>query len=79
MASQSKSNVHLLRQNLRAVKLLYPGTKGSPLAVLRELTKIFQLSVPRGEILSLDGKWYITHSGLLRLAHRRRCGGIRVQ
>jgi hypothetical protein len=27
----------------------------------------------------LNGKWYVTHAGLLRLAHRTRCAGIRVQ
>jgi hypothetical protein len=26
----------------------------------------------------LDGRWYITHTGLLRIAHRRRCRGIRT-
>jgi hypothetical protein len=26
----------------------------------------------------LDGKWYVTHAGLLRLALRRRCLGIRT-
>ena len=27
----------------------------------------------------LDGRWYVTHAGLLRLAQRRRCAGISVQ
>jgi hypothetical protein len=27
----------------------------------------------------LDGGWYVTHSGLLRLAERRHCAGIHVQ
>ena len=27
----------------------------------------------------LDGRWYVTHAGLLRLAQRRRCAGIRVE
>jgi len=26
-----------------------------------------------------NGRWYVTHSGLLRLADRRHCSGIRVQ
>jgi len=27
----------------------------------------------------LDNKWYVTHAGLLRLAQRRHCAGIRVE
>jgi len=37
------------------------------------------LSVVAGDLMFLDGKWYVTHSGLLRLASRNRCRGIRVQ
>jgi hypothetical protein len=29
--------------------------------------------------LLLDGNWYVTHTGLIRLATRRRCSGIDVQ
>ena len=46
---------------------------------MRELTKTFGFSVVRGDFYYLDGGWYITHAGLLRLAQRKRCTGIRVQ
>src|SRR5205823_6025985 len=36
-------------------------------------------SVALGDLLLLDGQWYVTHVGLLRLAQRRHCTGIRVQ
>ena len=29
-----------------------------------------------GDVLPLDHVWYVTHSGLLRLARRKRCVGI---
>jgi len=48
-------------------------------ASLRSLTSDYGLSVGRGDIICLDGHWYITHSGLLRLASRRRCVGIQVE
>ena len=32
-----------------------------------------------GDVRYLNGSWYVTHSGLLRVATRRRCCGIRVQ
>jgi hypothetical protein len=32
-----------------------------------------------GDFTCLNGSWYVTHAGLLRLASRRRCVGIEVQ
>lgn len=46
---------------------------------LRDLADRFGFSIARGEIQLLNGNWYVTHSGLLRLAYRNRCCGIRVQ
>ena len=46
---------------------------------LQNLTSDYGLSVGRGDIICLDGHWYITHSGLLRLASRRHCAGIQVE
>ncbi len=45
---------------------------------LEELTSRYALSVALGDVQYLDGRWYVTHSGLLRLANRARCSGIRV-
>jgi hypothetical protein len=47
--------------------------------VLKDLTEEFQLSIPRGDLLLLGCKWYVTHAGLLHLAQRHHCAGIRVQ
>jgi len=46
---------------------------------LKSLTSDYGVSVGRGDLICLDGHWYITHSGLLRLASRRRCVGIQVE
>jgi len=46
---------------------------------LRSLTEDYGLAVALGDVILLDGKWYVTHAGLLRLAQRRHCSGIRVQ
>jgi hypothetical protein len=37
------------------------------------------LSVVQGDLRLLNGSWYVTHSGLMRLARRSRCAGIRVE
>jgi hypothetical protein len=70
--------VTLVRQNLRLVKQLYPDLARTELGRLRDLTRALRLSVSRGEILCIDGRWYVTHAGLLRIALRARCFGIRT-
>jgi hypothetical protein len=45
---------------------------------LVELTQSFQFSLAAGDLILLDGRWYVTHSGLLGLARRHRCAGIHV-
>src|SRR5437016_6095310 len=37
------------------------------------------LLVQNGDLIMLDGSWYVTHSGLLRIAQRRRCSGIKTE
>jgi hypothetical protein len=77
-SSPAKSTTTLLRQNLRLVKQLYPGLPKRNLAALRDLTVGFGLSVSIGDILCVDGKLYVTHAGLLRIAARRQCRGIQT-
>jgi len=43
---------------------------------LKELVETIGISVAAGDIQVLDGRWYVTHAGLLRLARRKRCVGI---
>src|ERR1700757_5412339 len=67
----------VIRQNATCARALWPGEcSRSTLNALRELTTRFGFSVRLGEIRLLNGAWYVTHSGLIRLAERRRCGGI---
>jgi hypothetical protein len=70
----------LIRQNIRLARRRTAGKLGTvAIDRLRDLTKTFGFSLGRGDFLYLDGGWYITHAGLLRLAQRRRCVGIQVQ
>jgi hypothetical protein len=43
------------------------------------LPKRYRFSVESGDLLWLDGRWYVTHSGLIRLARRSHCVGIHVE
>ena len=64
--------------NVDTARNLWGGL--SPIAVrcLQDLSRRYLLSVTSGEILLLEGKWYVTHSGLLGIASRKRCMGIQV-
>jgi len=72
------TEITLVRENLRLVKQLYPALAQRDLRTLRDLTRAHRLSILQGEILCIDGKWYVTHAGLLRIALRARCFGIRT-
>lgn len=45
---------------------------------LKSLTETHQLCLAAGDLQLLDGRWYVTHTGLLGIAHRSRCSGIRT-
>jgi hypothetical protein len=77
--SRGGPKTKLIRDNVRAVKKLYPQVTNSQMLILRDMTRTLHLSVRVGDLLMLDGKWYVTHSGLLRLAQRRRCSSIKTQ
>jgi hypothetical protein len=70
----------LARQNIRLARRSAAGRLGTvALDRLRDLTKTFGFSLSLGDIQYMDGGWYITHAGLLRLSRRRHCAGIQVQ
>jgi hypothetical protein len=59
-----------------AERLWGAGISGSLLEQLKELVQTIGISVAAGDIQLLEGRWYVTHAGLLRLARRKRCVGI---
>ena len=70
----------LSRKNLSAAKRKWPTQMDRhQIQTLRLLTQGYQFSVAGGDLLLLEGGWYVTHTGLIRLASRRRCRGINVQ
>ncbi len=75
---QSKPFSHYLR-NLRAAQYRL-GAKLSPSekAGLRSYSDPLKLLIERGDLILLNGEWYVTHAGLLRIANRRHCCGIRT-
>jgi len=80
MTPNLKAKSQLARNNLAHAKVLWPAQCSKlMIKILRELTTTFGFSVASGELRIIDGRWYVTHSGLLRLASRRLCNSIRVE
>jgi hypothetical protein len=81
MPSKNHDNIglRLIRHNACLVKKLYPNTNRERIQALNELTKQFSFSFASGDIILLESRWYVTHTGLLRLARRKRCRGIHVE
>jgi hypothetical protein len=77
---QPTSSHHLLRENLRFARQLLGGNLSArAVQSLHTLSNDFRFSLRNGELQVIDNAWYVTHTGLLRLARRRRCCGIHVE
>jgi hypothetical protein len=79
MPTTKKPVRKLLRQNLHLIKQLHPEISKRQVLALRDITTKLGVSVAGGELVLIDGAWYVTHSGLLRIAARKRCLGMRAQ
>jgi hypothetical protein len=72
--------LHPLRENLRLARQLLGGTLTPRVAKsLETLSNDFRFSLNDGELQFISSSWYVTHTGLLRLARRKRCRGIHVE
>jgi hypothetical protein len=66
-----------VRSEIRLANRLWGAQISSSLAKqLRQLVETSGTSIAAGDLPLLNGKWYVTHAGLLRLARRKRCLGI---
>ncbi len=64
--------------NLEAALTIWPNLSKISLRALATLSRRHSLSFPAGDLQYLDGKWYITHTGLLSIARHKHCAGILV-
>ena len=78
-SDSTPSRKTLARNNVREARSIWGEIKTQSLKVLRSYTEDFGFSIPAGDLLYLDRGWYVTHSGLIRLARRKRCVGIHAQ
>src|SRR5713101_1315984 len=69
----------LFRENVRATrKVLGQALAPRATAWLEILTRDYRFSVNGGDLRIINGHWYVTHTGLLRLERRKKCTGINV-
>src|ERR1700730_634456 len=64
------------RSNVKLARSLWGALSIASRKRLKELIGQYGFSVAAGDLQLLDGHWYVTHAGLLRVAFRRRCYGI---
>ena len=80
--NRNKQNRHTdaLKSNLDAAQQLWNGKLGPlHLEQLKVLGEKYSFSVHNGDLLLVDNRWYVSHTGLLRLATKKRCSGIHVR
>ena len=71
---------NLLRRNMRSAKQSLGSLFVSRLAEsLKGITRDLGFSIEAGELQIINNNWYVTHTGLLRLARRKKCKGIHVE
>ena len=68
----------LLRENIRLARKTAVFSSRA-IDLLASITREFEFSFKAGELQIINGSWYVTHTGLLRLARRKRCRGIHVE
>jgi hypothetical protein len=66
------------RKNARGARATWGELSKNTLGQLKELTNRYALSVLAGDLQMLEGRWYVTHAGLLHIAERAQCSGIRT-
>lgn len=80
MKQKSRILRQAIKANLCLARRLWPGQIHSEQAkALEELSRTCGMMVSAGDLRLLDGRWYVNHAGLIHLATRSRCVGIRVE
>jgi hypothetical protein len=68
-----------VQTSIRMARRIWNNISREALIRLREIATQHDFSVGAGDLLYLDNGWYVTHTGLIGLARRKRCSGIHVE
>jgi hypothetical protein len=64
------------RSNISSAHRMWGQLPATAVTALKQLTQNLAVSVAAGDLQFLENRWYVTHSGLLRIAQRRKCRAI---
>ncbi len=67
------------RKDVKLARLVWGKLPSLALLTLLETLKRHRLSIASGDLLLIEGRWYITHTGLLKIATRNHCHGIQIE
>ena len=70
---------NLYSRNLRLARSTFSVGKQQILLKRLEHLSAMHFDIGSGDLALLNNHWYVTHTGLLRMAKRRRCCGIHVE
>jgi hypothetical protein len=85
IAKRLRRDVEMKRRNaaartsIRMARTLWNNLSREDLTRLRQIANEHGFSVGAGDLIYLHNGWYVTHTGLIGLARRRRCTGIHVE
>src|SRR2546422_11499165 len=69
-----------VKLELETAKIMWPDSvQGLEFEQLESLVKKYRFSVKTGDLQILNGRWYVTHTGLVGLAYRKRCRGVHTE
>jgi hypothetical protein len=80
MKLPSRARQILATVNSRLAKTIWGSALNSiHFLSLKQMSMQFGFSIAMGDVLFLENNWYVTHTGLIQLARRSRCSGVRVE
>ena len=68
-----------VRASIRMARRIWNNISREALTRLREIATQHDFSVGAGDLIYLNNGWYVTHTGLIGLARRKRCSGIHIE
>jgi hypothetical protein len=68
-----------VQTSIRMARRIWKNISREAIIRLREIATQHDFSVGAGDLIYLHNGWYVTHTGLIGLARRKRCSGIHVE
>jgi hypothetical protein len=78
MTRRSKPTKRILRRNVSAAEARWGQLSRATIQALKTLTQDYALVIETGDLIFLEGTWYITSAGLLRIARENSCCSIQT-